>query len=520
MPDTAIACIDVGTTGARTLIYSLQGELLSQAYKEYTSIFLSPTWIDHDPSTWINGVKNTFVRAVKQFSGDADSIAAISVISQRSTVTPVDEQGVPLANAMLWQDKRAISQTEYIRDQLGDEEVYRRTGLRIDPYFSLPKILWLKENNTHVFSQTHKFLTVHDLVINYLTGAFVTDWTQASRTMLFNIERLAWDQGLCEHFGIPLHILPEAVPPGTVVGEVSAPVGKELGLRHPIPVVAAGGDQQAAAVGLGIVAPELMCVNTGTGSFILAHTDKPAFDPERRVVCTASAVAGKWLMEAGIFTSGSVYRWFRDTFAMVEKTAADALSIDAYEIINSEVKNSPPGADGILLVPHFAGTAAPYWNPEASGVIFGLSLGHTRPAVIRALLEGITLEINKNIRIIEELVGSIREIRVSGGAARSTTFNQIQADVYGKQVLRSVSEQSSGLGALILAATAIGKFPSLEQAVDALLEFDPGGWVQPREKYHTVYERVGELHDAIYQALNNAGVYEKAAGLMRLLRKE
>jgi len=518
MPETAIACIDVGTTGARTLIYSLQGELLAQAYEEYTSIFLRPTWIDHDPTTWINGVKNTFVRAVKQFSGDADSIAAISVISQRSTVTPVDAQGTPLANAMLWQDKRAISQTEHIRSELGDEEVYRRTGLRIDPYFTLPKLLWLKENNPQVFSQARKFLTVHDLVINHLTGTFVTDWTQASRTMLFNIERLAWDAGLCERFGVPVEALPEAVPPGTVVGEVSATVCKELGLRHPIPVVAAGGDQQAAAVGLGIVVPELMCVNTGTGSFILAHTDKPAFDPERRVVCTASAVAGKWLMEAGIFTSGSVYRWFRDTFAMVEKNAAEALSIDTYEIINSEVKNSPPGADGIVFIPHFAGTAAPYWNPGASGVIFGLSLGHTRPAVIRALLEGITLEINKNIRIIEELVGPIREIRVSGGAARSSTFNQIQADVYGKPVLRSVSEQSSGLGALILAATAIGKFSTLGQAVDTLLEFDPGGRVHPRDRFHAVYQRVGELHDAIYQALNNAGVYEKAAGLMNFLR--
>lgn len=520
MPETAIACIDVGTTGARTLIYSLQGELLSQAYEEYTSIFLSPTWIDHDPATWINGVRNTFVRAVKQFSGDADAIAAISIISQRSTVTPVDAQGTPLANAMLWQDKRAISQTEYIRGKLGDEEVYRRTGLRIDPYFTLPKLLWLKENNPQVFSRTRKFLTVHDLIINYLTGAFVTDWTQASRTMLFNIERLAWDTDMCERFGIPVEALPEAGPPGSVVGEVRAPVQKELGLRRSIPVVAAGGDQQAAAVGLGIVAPELMCVNTGTGSFILAHTDRPAFDPGRRVVCTASAVAGKWLMEAGIFTSGSVYRWFRDTFGMVEKNAAEALSIDAYEIINSEVKNSPPGANGIVLIPHFAGTAAPYWNPAASGVIFGLSLGHSRPAVIRALLEGVILEINKNIRIIEELVGSIKEIRVSGGAARSTTFNQIQADVYGKPVLRSVSEQSSGLGALILAATAIGKFSNIGQAVDALLEFDPGGRIEPRARYHAVYERLGELHDAIYQALNKGGVYAKAAELMRFLRSE
>ncbi|NVN92494.1 MAG: carbohydrate kinase [Desulfuromonadales bacterium] len=514
-----IACIDVGTTGCRTIIFSSRGRVMSEAYEEYVSIFLSPTWIDHDPSTWIKATRNTLQKAIKLFPGETGAIAAICVISQRSTFIPVDADGIPLDNAILWQDKRATAQADFIRGELGAEHVYHKTGLRIDPYFSLPKLLWLKENKPHVFKDAHKILTVHDLIIHQLTGEFITDWTQAARTMLFNINELSWDEQLCEHFGIPMDKLARAVPSGTIVGALKKTLQSELNLRPDIPVVSVGGDQQAAAVGLGIVTPGLMCVNTGTGSFILAHAERPAFDPQQRVVCTASAVAGKWLVEAGIYTSGSVYRWFRDNFAMIESNTARDLQIDAYEILNSEIKNTSPGAGGMLLLPHFAGSAAPYWNPEAVGLLFGCTLGHKRSHVIRGLLEGICFEIYKNIHIIESLTTEITEIRVSGGATRSTTFNQIQSDVYGKTVLRGISEQSSALGAMLVAATAIGLYPDIPAAVSSAVAFDGHNRRSPDEDTHRLYGKMLALHDDIYHALASHNIYEKAHELREELRK-
>lgn len=518
MPEAKyIACIDVGTTGCRTIIFSSLGKPVSQAYEEYTSIFLSPTWIDHDPSTWINGARSTLKQAVKQFPGDPNDIAAICVISQRATFIPVDPEGHPLDNAILWQDKRSTAQAGRIRAELGAEFVYKKTGLRIDPYFSLPKLLWLMENKPRVIQEAHKLLSVHDLVVHFLTGEFIMDWTQASRTMLFNINTLEWDAEICEHFHIPMEKLPRAIAPGTVVGGLRHTLHTEFNLRPDIPVVAVGGDQQAAAVGLGVVAPGLMCVNTGTGSFILAHSERPAFDPEQRVICTASAVAGRWLIEASIFTSGSVYRWFRDNFAMIEKNAARELDIDAYDLLNSEMKYTSPGAEGILLIPHFAGTAAPYWDPEATGVFFGLTLGHKRSQLIRALLEGICFEIQKNIRIIEALTREITEIRVSGGATRSTTFNQMQADVYGKSVLRGLSEQSSALGAMLVAATGIGLYPDVTAAIDAAVAFDNHNRRHPDAAVHELYEEMLDLHDALYAALASNGLYSRAAALRERL---
>jgi xylulokinase/glycerol kinase len=389
----------------------------------------------------------------------------------------------------------------------------------VDPYFSLPKLLWLKENNPQVFHKSHKFLAVHDLIIHYLTGEFITDWTQASRTMLFNIESLQWDSELCDRFGIPMEKLPRAVPPGTTVGGLRNSAMKDLDSARSIPVVAVGGDQQAAAIGLGIVSPGLMCANTGTGSFILAYSDKPAFDEGSRIICTASGVPGKWLMEAGIFTSGAVYRWFRDNFGILEKQTAERLGVDAYEIMNREVEKSEMGAEGVMLLPHFAGSAAPYWNPKARGIIFGLTLGHKRSSVIRALLEGLAFEIHKNIKIIENLIGEVREIRVSGGAARSTTFNQVQADVYGRPVIRGTSEQSSALGALMTALTSMGVYPDIESAAKRLIRFDVHDKKTPNEEAHGLYEKISELHHDLYEALDSQNIYERANEILELMRK-
>lgn len=513
MPKIYLACLDLGTTGCRTIIYTPDGDVAARAYQEYQSIFHSPTWIDHDPSTWISAAKETLQQAVsdlKQRQKTSLPRLAIAVTSQRATVTPVDAQGRPLDHAILWQDKRAIVQAQAIREQVGDAWIYHKTGLRIDPYFTLPNLLWLKAHRPRVFQETYKFLTVHDLIMCLLTGQFVTDWTQASRTMLFNINDLDWDEDICTRFEIPRAKLPQTVPPGTIVGEVLPGIAAELGIPANTPVVAVGGDQQAAAVGLGVIAPGLMCANTGTGSFVLAHAETPALDVQQRVLCSASAVEGKWVLDAGIFTTGSVCRWFRDQLGMLERQSAEQLQIDAYSVLSLKAEQSPPGADGLLFLPHFAGSAAPYWDPLAKGVLFGLTLSHTRAAVIRAMLEGIVLEISKNVRILSELVGEAREIRVSGGATRSPLFNRIQADVYGKPVVRGLSEESSSIGAAMVAAVSVGLYASLTEAAQHFVRVEHQRPIVPNADAQRVYQRLAVLHDDLYQALNTRHIYERA----------
>jgi xylulokinase/glycerol kinase len=435
-------------------------------------------------------------------------------------VTPVNRQGQPLEYAILWQDKRALKQAAYIQRTVGDDYIYQKTGLRIDPYFTLPNLLWLREHRPHIFQEAYKFLTVHDLIIHLLTGKFMTDWTQASRTMLFNINELQWDSEICHTFDISPEKLPDAVPPGTIVGGIQPSIAQELELAPDIPVIAVGGDQQAAAIGLGVVSSEVICVNTGTGSFILAHSDTPVFDQKQRVMCSASSIAGKWILDAGIFTTGAVYRWFRDNLARFEKCTEKQSDIDTYDLLNNEAKNSQVGAEGLLFLPHFAGSAAPYWNPHARGLLFGLSLSHKRSSIIRALLEGIALESYKNIQILEALIGDIHEIRVSGGATKSEFFNQIQADVYGKPVILGMSGQSSSLGAAIIAATSIGIYPNVKSAAKHLVKLDDDSRRLPDEETHNVYKKLSTLHDDLYHALNSHKIYEKADEILELMRAQ
>ncbi len=512
-----ILCIDLGTTGCHAVIFDEKGQQISRSYQEYKSIYLPCRWIDHDPKTWLQAVKKTVKEAVKKIEHDKNCISAVAVTSQRATVIPVDKKGNPLDNAILWQDKRATEETKHLINEYGTEKIYNITGLRVDPYFTLPKLLWLKKNKTETYNHSFLFLPVQDFIIHFLTGEFKTDWTQASRTMLFNIDELRWDKDLIKSVGIDFNKLPEAVPPGSIISTVNRAASDELGLPKGIPVIAAGGDQQCAAIGLGVVKAGIVEVNTGTGSFVLVHRDKPVKDLNQRLICSASSIAGKWVLEAAIFTTGSIYRWFRDNIGQVSVKNQIKSRINAYQIMDSEAEKEPLGANGLLLVPHFAASAAPYWNPEARGILFGLSLGHKRSSIFRAILEGIAFEIQKNISIMESYTEEIKEVRISGGLTRSEIFNQIQADIYGKTVIKTDYEDASILGAAVIAATTTGLYNNINLAVDNMVSVNNLSRKEPNIENYKAYKELGKIHDSLYWSLEKAGIYSKMNKAMELL---
>jgi len=516
--NSLILCIDIGTTGCRSIIFDQKGQEVCAAYQDYQSIYLPHGWIEHDPGLWLWTVKKTVKDTITELSDKREYLSAITVTSQRSTVIPVDEKGNYLDNAILWQDKRALEETKYLVNEYGMKEVYNITGLRIDPYFTLPKLLWIKKHRPEVYQHSYLFLSVQDFIIYFLTGIFKTDWTQASRTMLFNINKLNWDKDFIKSVGIDFNKLPEAVPPGSIIGYITLDASKELNLPQGIPVIAAGGDQQCAAIGLGVIEPGMVEVNAGTGSFVLTNSNKPVKDINQRIILSASALAGKWVLEAGIFTSGSIYRWFRDNFGKVEMEAQDSSGINVYKIMDSEAEKEPIGANGLLLVPHFAASAAPYWNPEARGLLFGLLLGHTRASILRAILEGIAFEIQKNINIMEKYTKKIEEVRVSGGLAKSELFNQIQADIYGKVVVKTECSEASALGAAIIAATSMGIYNNINAAVGSMININKLSRKEPDMKNYKIYQELSKIHDLLYYSLKEAGIYSKLNKVMKLLQ--
>jgi D-xylulose kinase len=494
MSTDLVLVIDAGTTGCRGVAFASDGEVQASAYNEFPSSYPHPNWIEQNAEDWWKTICAS-TKAVMNHLAEGTEIAAVSVTNQRETVVAVDENGKPLRPALVWQDRRSTEQCRWIEQNIGAEKIYETTGLTIDPYFTAPKLLWLKEHETEIFENASRYLLVHDYIIHKLTGRTVTEPSNASRTMLFDLEARKWSDELLERFGIPAEKLPEVQPPGTFVNELTTTAANETGLPDGTHVYTGGGDQQCAALGCGVIAPGRVKATTGTGTFCLAYTDDIKLDTEhRRVLCSAHAVEGAYVVEASIFTTGAAYRWLRDNFA---KELLDG-DLDPYEVLNEEAESSEPGARGVTFIPHLAGAGAPHWNANAVGVIHGLSLGHTRGDIVRAMMEGVAVELRKNLEVMRSMDLTISELRVTGGGARSILWNQITADMTDMPVLK-LTEDATALGAAVLAAVGAKIHKNLEKASEAMIK--TGAELEPNKNlidiYQDVYERSIKLYEVV-----------------------
>ncbi len=495
-----VLAIDAGTTGVRSMLFTPTGKVVAKAYEEFESHFPSPSWVEQDAEDWWASTCNTVKSCFKSSSASPNHVVGISVTNQRETVVPIDEKGKPLRRAIVWQDRRTVPQCDWIKEQISEKDIYSTTGLTVDPYFTAPKILWIKSNQPDVFERTHKFLLVHDYIIFRLTGLTITDYSNASRTMLFDASKADWSTKLLDGFELPLEKLPTPVASGTKGGEVSEVAANECGLNSGTPVVAGGGDQQCAALGVGVVRTGSFKSTTGTGTFMLAFSDKMLLDSERRVLCSRHVVPDAFVVEASMFTTGSALRWFRDQLGSVETGAAQERGLDPYDVITEGAAQIPAGSEGVIHIPHFVGAGAPYWNPHARGVFAGLALGHTRQHLMRAILEGVSYEIRTNLDVLRELGLPAKEVRVTGGAARSETWMQIQADVLGIPVIRTEMEEATALGAAILACKGVGIFKSVAEAAEEMVRPRPP--LTPSEENSRVYERGFERYRNLYKSIS------------------
>lgn len=501
-----LAAVDMGTSGCKVILFDPFGAAIASGFSAYSNIQIPPDRVEQDPRVWWEAVCLASRQALATIPR-AERVKALAVTGQRASAIPVDACGEPLRPAIHTQDKRSIPQCDHIRRVMGEEEIYRRTGLIIDPYFVAPKILWLKDEEPDIFSRTHKFLTVQDFIIHRLCGEFAIDFSQASRTLLFDIAGRDWDQEILERLGIPVEKLPRSIPPGAVAGKLTSGAAEATGLLKGMPVVAGGGDQPCAALGNGATAPPILSVTTGTGTYILAPRNRPELDPERRFLCSCHVLSDLWAVEAGILVTGAALPWFLETFGISPGDGEDP-----YRLLENMAGDSPIGARGLLFIPHFAGSKSPYWNPGARGCLHGLTLGHNRGDIARSLLEGIFLEVKKNIDLLTTREAEGLEIRVSGGVTRSDFFNQLQADIYGLPVRRTRGETTS-LGAAILAARAIGWYPSISETLSAMGVHDGMQVKYPDPEAHNRYREILQRHHQLCMELDLPGCVSRGESI-------
>lgn len=511
-----VTAVDAGTSSIRAVLFDLSGSILAIHSYSYSPRFLSDGRVRQSPETWEQGLISVCTEAAATCEHNGYTPLCVSITGQRASVLPFGADNRPLTDAIMWQDKSTAAECDEIARRVPAMEVFETTGLRIDSYFSAPKILWLRNHMPEVFEGASRFLGVQDYITYLVTGEFSTDFSQASRTLLFDIHRLEWSSHLLTHLSIPVDMLPHAVPAGSSAGVTASGFCAKTGFRAGVPVILAGGDQQVAAVGMGVVEPGMAEANTGTGSFLITPVNAPALHPEMRTLCSVSAVAGQWVAEAGILTTGVVYEWFAREFAGSEAGGDHSAgeSGAAMEELSRLASQAPAGANGVLVLPHFSGSAAPFWNPDARGIFANMTLSTTRADLARAVIESVALELAMNLELLSAMVGDIRHVRVAGGLTRLPLFNRIQADAFNLPVSVSAHREATAFGALISACIHLGLYSDHGEAYNAMASHEDER-LDPDAQAHVVYAGHQEVRRALHDTIRQAGVYRAMRALLK-----
>ena len=453
-----ILALDQGTTSSRCILFNHQGEICSVAQKEFTQIYPKPGWVEHDPMEIWSSQLGVLAEAISSIGTNINEIQAIGITNQRETTIVWEKStGRPVYNAIVWQCRRTADMIMQMKADGMWDTVQKRTGLIPDAYFSGSKIAWILNNVEGVREKAENgellFGTVDTWLIWNLTRgeSFVTDYTNASRTMLYDIHNLCWDQEILDYFKIPLCMMPEVKPSSGIFGYT-----KEEILGGRIPIAGAAGDQQAALFGQCCFQPGDVKNTYGTGCFLLMNTGEKAVTSDNGLLTTiAVGIDGKveYALEGSVFVAGAAMQWLRDEMRMIKSAAQ-----------SEEYCRSVEDTAGVYMVPAFAGLGAPYWNPYARGTIVGLTRGSSKEHFIRAAVESLAYQSYDLIEAMQQVSGiRLRELKVDGGASANQFLLQFQADLVNTRVARPECIETTALGVAYLAGLATGYWKDREE---------------------------------------------------------
>ena len=452
-----VMALDQGTTSSRCILFDKKGTMCSVAQREFTQIYPQPGWVEHDPMEIWSSQLSVAVEALGKIGAGVDEVAAIGITNQRETTIVWEKAtGKPIYNAIVWQCRRTAKRIEELIASGYGQMIREKTGLIPDAYFSGSKIEWILQNVPGARERAERgellFGTVDTWLIYQLTKGktYVTDYTNASRTMLFNIHTLTWDDEILKLFGIPRCMLPEVKPSSSIYG-----YSEETLIGGSIPIAGAAGDQQAALFGQCCFESGDVKNTYGTGCFLLMNTGTEAIRSANGLLTTIAAGTGdqvQYALEGSVFVAGAAVQWLRDELQLIRsasETEAAACSV--------------ADTNGVYVVPAFTGMGAPYWNPYARGMIVGLTRGAKREHLIRATLESLAYQTAEVLKAMEKDAGTkLRKLRVDGGASSNNFLMQFQADILDAEVIRPACIETTALGAAYLAGIAVGFWSDLD----------------------------------------------------------
>lgn len=482
--------VDLGTSGAKTVIVDAQGSLLAACLSEYAIDAPHPGWAEENPETWHRAVLETMRAALQQADLTGESIAAIGLAGQMHTTVCLDEHRQPLRPAIIWADQRSKEQVERVYRQLGAERLAAWTGNPLATGFMLASWLWLQDNEPEICRATKTLLLPKDYLRCRLTGEIGSEPSDAASTLLFDPARRAWSAPLLDALRIDPGLLPPIHASAEVAGGLLPAAAEASGLRPGTPVVFGGSDQALQALAQGVISPGLVSCTIGTGGQLFASTLTPRPDPDLRLHLFCHALPDVWHLEAATLCAGLSLKWLRDSIF----TGQD------YSALADAAAAVPPGAEGLFFLPYLAGERTPVMDPQARGAFVGLTLRHDRRYMVRAVMEGVVFALRQGLELMAGLGVPLERILASGGATRHPLWLQLQADIFNRPVYPSQTQEATARGAALLAGIGAGLYADAQDACQRTVRFSEQPAL-PNPEVTPIYQQAYQSYCRLYPAL-------------------
>lgn len=481
--------LDVGTGGARAVAVDEAGGVVAEASSSYPLSTPRPGWTEQDPGDWWQSAKEALGRVAAEAGGE---ILGIGLTGQMHGSVFLDASDEVIRPALLWNDQRTQRQCEEITARLGRKRLLEIAGNPALTGFQAPKILWLRDEEPESYRRVASVLLPKDYIRLRLTGERATDASDAAGTLLLDVGRRQWSEEILSALEIPREWLPRVCEGPEVAGALRGEVAAEIGLPEGTPVAAGGGDNAAAAVGVGITREGLVSSSVGTSGVLFAHTDAFSPDPSGRVHAFCHAIPGAYHLMGVTLSAGGSLAWWRSVLGK------------DYEALVGEASRVPPGAEGLLFMPYLTGERTPHLDPKARGGFIGLTARHTAAHMSRAVMEGVVFSLKESLEILRSLGVEVEEIRATGGGARSPLWRRLQADIYGVPIRRTTADEGPAYGAALLGGVACGHYRDVAEAVEGCVRLrdeitEPGEEV---EAYRELYEVYRSLYGANREAMH------------------
>jgi gluconokinase len=492
-----VIAADIGTTSTKTLVIDRSGHIQASHSIEYPLHTPQPNMAEQDPDEIFRAVLYGIRDVIKKAGIQSNEVLCVSFSSAMHSLIAVDREGQPLTQCITWADNRSAGYVDILKREHNGHQIYLDTGTPIHPMSPLLKLMWMRQEAEELFRSAFKFIGIKEYVFFKLFGEYVIDYSLASATCLFNLKALDWDAAAMAVAGITPDRLSKPVDTTHVMEGMDSRYAAEMGLDAGTPFVVGASDGVLANLGAGAFEPGIYAATIGTSGAVRGVVREPKTDPHGRLFCYALK-GDFWVVGGPINNGGIMFRWVRDQLATLEAEEAIRRGIDPYDYLTELASTVPAGSDGLLFHALLAGERAPHWNANARGTFFGLTLMHQKKHMIRAVLEGVMFRLQSIVAPLEELAGPTREMRASGGFARSTFWRQMMADVLGTAVTVPDAIESSGFGAAQLGLLALGEvrdFSSIHEWVKT------GNRHEAHAGNHAVYRELAPIYDEVYQQL-------------------